>query len=524
MPQPNCQPPGQRLLLGGCAACGLAALGLLLPDWLPLGIPGEWVWPRLAAPADVPEWIERSLPAFVIGTLLLGIAAAGDRVCSRLRPWQRWLLLPLLATGAAAWQAAAISATPSPHRELRWLWVNYDPWATGYFLDAVADTRSIPEFLAGCEAEAAAGDVLHRGTHPPGLPLLNRLLLLGTRTSPDMSRAIVGFADGSALQYFRSLEQQAALAPRLTEPELAALVLLSAAAFCCCACLPVCTLWLLEPLTGYRSAWRAAVLTAGLPAVSVFLPRSDCCYATTGGLLLLFTGRGLALKGRWQQAICGALAGTWAFACLQTSLAHLPVLAAAGLWTLLELLRTSGVTWRDTLRFWAGFTIALVAAMVAFGVLTSCRPWVVWPQNLMNHAAFYSEYPRTWWKWLLVNPLELAMAAGAPLALAAAAGLWQTLRRLFLRLPADPHAPLATALLIVWLLLLLSGKNQGEAARLWTFITPWAAIAALPLLAPGNSVTGGQTGSSRGWWLLFTAVQLIVCALTTGRCSGYLQL
>lgn len=529
MSQPNRQPPSLQPLLGGCIVSGLLLVGLiLLPDRLPLGVPGEWVWPRLAAPEDIPELIERGLPALLVGLLMLGIAALGDRSPSRLRRGKRLLFAVLLAGGSVAWQLAALSTAPSPHRELRLLWVNYDPYATGYFSDARADERSIGEFLAAYEADTAAGDVLHRGTHPPGLPVLNRLLLRLTQGAPGLSRALNGLAEGSATEYFRSLERQAALAPPLTDSELAALVLLAAAALGCCAALPILVLLLLEPFTGYRTAWRVALLTTGLPAVSVFLPRSDMQYAASGCLLLLLTGRGIfaATAGRRLSYAC--LTGLWTFACLQVSLAHLPVVLGMGLWTTFDSLQRPRTGWRDVFVFWVVMITALLLAAAAFGLFTGCRPWVVWRQNLLNHEAFYDQYPRTLWKWLLVNPLELTFAAGPPLALAGAAGLLQSLRGRLSGFAIPPENSLGVALFSVWLLLLLSGKNQGEAARLWTFITPWVAIAAAPLLAVGGGVTGGgaprQAGGARAVWLLLLAAQLATCAVTTARVTGYLEL
>ncbi|MGV2336878.1 MAG UNVERIFIED_CONTAM: hypothetical protein LVR18_23230 [Planctomycetaceae bacterium] len=71
------------------------------------------------------------------------------------------------------------------------------------------------------------------------------------------------------------------------------------------------------------------------------------------------------------------------------------------------------------------------------------------------------------------------------------AGLLQSLRGRLSGFAIPPENSLAVALFSVWLLLLLSGKNQGEAARLWTFITPWVAIAAAPLLGVGGGMSGG---------------------------------
>ena len=45
----------------------------------------------------------------------------------------------------------------------------------------------------------------------------------------------------------------------------------------------------------------------------------------------------------------------------------------------------------------------------AASICCRCGDW-----NFRNHAAFYDHYTRTYWKWLLVNPIELIFAVGAP--------------------------------------------------------------------------------------------------------------
>ncbi len=53
----------------------------------------------------------------------------------------------------------------------------------------------------------------------------------------------------------------------------------------------------------------------------------------------------------------------------------------------------------------------------------------VWAYNYINHAGFYAQYPRTLWKWLLVNPLETAFAVGCPVAVIAAFAVKKTVFR-----------------------------------------------------------------------------------------------
>jgi len=117
--------------------------------------------------------------------------------------------------------------------------------------------------------------------------------------------------------------------------------------------------------------------------------------------------------------------------------------------------------------------LTLVGLTSLFGWMTQCDLPAVWHWNYLNHARFYHEYPRTIWLWLLVNPLEVLLAAGPPLVGLATLALGRNLSRR--SLPA-----VAGSLVIVWLLLYLSGKNRGEAARLWLLMMP-----TLPLLAAG---------------------------------------
>jgi hypothetical protein len=113
---------------------------------------------------------------------------------------------------------------------------------------------------------------------------------------------------------------------------------------------------------------------------------------------------------------------------------------------------------------------------------------VVWMQNIHNHAAFYDRFPRTYWKWLLVNPIEFAIAAGIPLFVLA---LWAVFSEMQRRLIARglPDVVSAGPGVIIghvgsWLLtiglLWLSGKNSGEVARLWIFLMPFLIWIAAP--------------------------------------------
>jgi hypothetical protein len=163
----------------------------------------------------------------------------------------------------------------------------------------------------------------------------------------------------------------------------------------------------------------------------------------------------------------------------------------------------------------AGSLSALVGATLGFGGTTAllstglgCSLPTIWWWNYRNHAGFYSQYPRTWWKWLVENPLELAWAAGLPLAWTALAEGWRSVRKL------DWSLPLA-AFGLTWGLLWLSGKNRGEAARLWLFLMPllcWIAAHLLQRLPAEQRPRAG---------LALLALQMITATGLVLRIGGF---
>jgi hypothetical protein len=112
----------------------------------------------------------------------------------------------------------------------------------------------------------------------------------------------------------------------------------------------------------------------------------------------------------------------------------------------------------------AGFLVLLLGVWA----LTGANPFVIASWNLHHHARFYLEYPRTYRCWLVLNPVELAVALGLPAAVWCAAGLF---------FPRSLPLPV-WSMLVVLTLLNLSGRNQGEVARLWLLFLPALLVAA----------------------------------------------
>ena len=85
--------------------------------------------------------------------------------------------------------------------------------------------------------------------------------------------------------------------------------------------------------------------------------------------------------------------------------------------------------------------------------------------------------------------------------------------------------PLLVSFLGVWTLLWLSGKNSGEAARLWCPLLPiLLAVAAGGLANPvesSDAASSVEESNSERRWLILLSCQAAVCVPTVIRVSGF---
>jgi hypothetical protein len=312
-----------------------------------------------------------------------------------------------------------------------------------------------------------------------------------------------------------------------------AVLWLAALAMQAAAALAVVPIYLIvHRYSAASTAWRAAALWPLVPALAIFLPKSDVLYPFVG---LSFVWLWLEATRR-RSVLRSFVAGVVFWLGLSLSLALLPVAFFAVTVSVWEAwCHWSAITRREQKPgisempgFWRSaqlrhLVICGAGAAVVFGALslivwlaTGMNLFTIWAWNYRNHAAFYSHWPRTFWKWLLVNPVEFAMAAGLPVALLALCGIARSMRR-----GRDPAAGLTWAALITWGLLLLSGKNMGEAARLWIFSLPWVICIAAPLLCDGSPRDGTESPRGAALWWVALVLQTAACLTLITRVVGF---
>ena len=462
------------------AAAATAALGIALArGWEP-GIGGEWVWRRNELPVHL-------LPALVAGAALAVLTALLCRrggwegmTCAR-----RIISLAALVLIVFAFQIALLNAVGIP-------WVApgvyvISPNITTYFsvslgVQSPADwIARYPELLSALPHHAA--------THPPGLVLFFWLVRKVAAVAP---------LDGPS----PILDVLVALADRLGMSLTAAdavAAIVSAALIALIGALGLVPLYLLtRSLTDERTAICATCLAGSMPGLLLLGASPDLIVMT---LAIAALCRGYS--GYRGSAVSGLLAGVVVAAGIFLSLAFALVVVWTALWVAVGIARSPDrpAAVRRAVRTALLPVVSFGVVYLALYFIWGYRPIATTVQALSAHRGITTvEAARTYWKWVLMNPVECAVFAGIPLV---AAAFW------FL-----PHLRRAqnarlVSFLIAWLVLCalgnLSGAVRGEVGRIWLFLL-WP-----PAVAAGAFVASRKdAGQTAGLLVLLQVAQAIL--------------
>jgi len=231
-------------------------------------------------------------------------------------------------------------------------------------------------------------------------------------------------------------------------------------------------------LCGAQGAIVATVLAASMPGLALLGASPDLIVMTLA-VTALWVGceawqrRSVVLAG-----VMGLVTALGAFISLGFVTVAVWAAVAALFWTI------GGRGERRERRVRAARLAAAAAGMLAAGCVvlyftTGYRALAVMREALVAHRSVTTvEFARTYWKWVLVNPVECAIFAGVP-AVTAALWSWRVLKKLeMLRLKM-----FVLGWLTVLALLNLSGVVRGEVGRIWLFLMWPVALAASPWFA-----------------------------------------
>jgi len=508
--------------------CTVLAVLWLMSPMLPLGVPGEWGWSPLYWTTAHPfAWISN----LILATAGIGLVAWLSKWLSAVQVaessrWRRSVVAGATMAVAMGWWLHLLGTIPAPFGLARSPFVLFYPRMTGYYMAARYSNESTRDFLRNYESMLGKLNgperYLHLGTHPPGLTLLNRGFQAVTTNTPALVRLLEATMPDQIRDANETIRGESAISKReFTREDGAALWLITLVTMLsAAACIPLIAGLLRMAGHSERSALRWGSLWMFTPAVAVFLPKDDVLFAFPALLAGLLWLRGLALDSRWRAAAAGVVC----FAGLFFSLAFLPVMLALAIATVWmwsresKAARLSGLTAVKNVKPRAGAMSAGLAGLLipVFIFLAGFETNItgIWRQNFENHAEFYEHNARSYGKWLVANVGELMFAAGPAVFVLALAG-FVTVRRTGLTAPRA--SMLGPAGLIVLAILWLSGKNMGEAARLWIAFLPWLLLCIAP-----NRSDDVEGHDSTGWlWWGTAGLQAVACIAAATQIDGF---
>ena len=336
--------------------------------------------------------------------------------------------------------------------------------------------------------------MLHLGTHPPGLILLEHALLSTLDSRPALARWVVELLPREVVSAFVAIDTF----DPLPMADRAALGLTGVLTLLACAATVVPLYALARASLPAPAAWSAAVLWPLVPSAVLFQPLPDTAYP-----LLAATSLALAAHAPRARLVPGRVLAMAAGIVLAVGMAFTLAFLAVGLVVAIVLLTASELPRPQRAILLLATAAGFLAPTLAFWLATGADPFVIWWWNQRKHSQFYLEYHRTYSLWLLVNPLELALALGFPVTVWAVAGLTPV--------RSAPRAAWAT--LAVLVLLTVSGRSLGEVARLWLPLMPpilTAAGTGLHHLGAGPAMLAATVATLGAETLLLEAVIQVV--------------
>lgn len=232
-------------------------------------------------------------------------------------------------------------------------------------------------------------------------------------------------------------------------------------------------------LNDRRAALFALVLCVFLPGKVYFLPVLNVVSPVP--ILLAFW-----LLVRWMKS------GRWAYAVLMGPALYLtlffePLPLAMGVVfaaVLALALWQKTITWKDT----AGLlTVVLVAFAACHALMVALFGYDIFANFayvLADARDFNARTHRPYDVWLVRNPRDLIICAGAASMVMVAAAAWDAIRGPIAR----PAAVLTLSCLAVLAILDIAGVNRGETVRLWIFLAAFLQISAAWMCARARSL------------------------------------
>lgn len=456
------------LLVAVAIVLTVAAMAIVV--WRPLRLGADdWTWRAVRSP----EWGRAVAPCVCFAAIALVVLAVWRCIERTGRLAEAALVSALVGLAFLAQVAVGRQPNVGYHESLFAVGL---PKASAYH-EAARRIERLPEHLRHFDAEVRRPPFrVQLSTHPAGPVVLFWSLnhvFAGREAAAGRfeQRCEDWLADGMRLEDSPAAK---ALFARMTAAEragawLATIVLRLA------ACLVLVPVYLMaRGLQGRRAALVAAAFSAAIPSLLLFSPGLDQAYPVLALGACWLAYRAGERRSLWRAVVCGLVVSLGLF----FTLAFVVVAGWSGLLAIVGLRRAERAGSRaDWVKLLGGGVLGWLAPVAALYAAFGYNSFAVWEACWQGNAKFNALTQRTYWTWLLLNPVEFAAALGLPVfclfGRRAVGEAWALARR---RLASRDWATLIAAGLLVALNVL--GANRGEVPRLWMFLMPACAVAA----------------------------------------------
>ncbi|MFH1905531.1 MAG: hypothetical protein ABIK53_08440 [bacterium] len=460
---------GKLKFLTLTSAISVIFLVLVILNIFPLGIKSEWTWEYSSTKNFDGIWFPVLVSCIL---LLLCYNLIAYKKLTGSKPPIEFIHIVLICFLSYLFNIAICYLNTAGFYNL--ILTIISPWATGYFNVAV-EIRDISYWLSNFHAFVEYAP-LHARVHPPGnilffwwiihifnsLPTLTDSLLnmvKSTTFNPLPVFSVIGDAFG---HFFSDAEKAASVFLSLSLPFLK-----------CAVIIPM--YYLGKLIYGKKTALVAVCFYAVIPALNLFTPGMDQTYTLVSVLSFYLFCLSIKKNNIW-------------FTLLSGLVLSIGIMLSFCFLVILGLIICYGLIW-----FWINKThlnYILKSFLVLFVAFTALPLlfYLLYDFNIIKFFVSINVFSenarldiirgevarRTYWKWLLYNPVDFFLFVGIPISVLSFRSIYSIIKSGKI----EASNILSVAFFSILFLLLFSGINRSEVARLWMFLMPFPALIA----------------------------------------------
>jgi len=454
---------------------------LVILNIFPLGIKSEWAWKYSSTKNFDGIWFPLLLSCIFF---LLCYKLIAYKKLAGLKPSVEFSSILGICFLSYIFNMAICNLSPAGFYNL--ILTIISPWATSYFNVAV-EIRDISYWLSNFH-DFIEYTPLHARVHPPGnilffwwiihifnsLPCLTDSLLNMVKSTTLNPLPVFSIIGNTFYHSFSNAEKAASVFMSLFLPFLK-----------CIAIIPM--YYLGKLIYDKKTSLIAVCFYAVIPALNLFTPGMDQVYTLISVLSFFLFCISLKNNKLWSSCLSGIVLSTG----IMLSFCFLVILGMIICYGLIWLYMNKSA-WLYTTKVFlvliAGFLIfpLLFYFSYDFNIIKFFLSINVFSENARLDIVGGEVAHRTYWKWLLYNPIDFFMFIGIPISMLSFKGIYNAIKsRKTKGIDAFP-----VSFFIILLLLLVSGINRSEVARLWMFLMPFPVLIAASQISQMKEKTG----------------------------------